>query len=372
LVPVTALAVAGMVLAACGSSSSSSPASSSSSSSISSSGSGLARNADIGFECPKKPMSVALAGSASLEWEDANFAAMQAEIAGCKTITGFKHTFASSLPEALSQFNSLVASGNKAIVVVPENGPSQLQSMAAAVKQGIAVVPILNNPGGTPGVDFQSAGFQNTVAGTADWAKFLAASVKSGKIVMLGGPAGATSSEAWMTGLKTALAQYPSLHLVQPDFVATGWTVAGVTSAVAGLLSKYGRIAGVAMDYGATLPGVITAYQDAHMALPAIATVASAEVSACTWQKSNFPYMSLGGSTFLGALGLKNAILVANGKNPGVSNVALPTIVDTASGENPPACDASLSATLPLTQALPAAQKKQAEIAVLGQSGSGS
>ena len=101
------------------------------------------------------------------------------------------------------------------------------------------------------------------------------------------------------------------------------------------------------------------------MTPPAIATVGSGEVNACEWHAKSFPYFTLGGSTYLGTLALKMAIAIREGKTVAPASVALPTIVDTSQNINPPACDSSIGASVPLTQVLPAAQRAKAEQAVL-------
>lgn len=364
LMAVISVAVMAATMAACGSSSSSSPSTSAAPKASGASGSSSS-TAATGLACPKHSFPVAFAGATKTAWATATVAAMQDEVASCKAIGVVKQTYATSLSQAVAQIDALVADGTKAIAVEPENGPGELAAMHQAVVAGATVVPILNNPGGALSTDYQSYAFQNTVAGGAAWAKFFSQSVKSGTIAFLGGPAGATSSEAWFAGLQAALKHYPSLHLVVPQMVATNWDAGDVTSAVAGLLAKYGRIDGIAMDYGVTSTGVVKAYQDAHMALPAIATVASGEVNACQWHTSKFPFFTLGGSTYLGALALKMAVAIGAGHKVSPASVSLPAVVDTASGLNPPACDPSVGSTVPLTQVLPSAQRTKAEQSVL-------
>jgi ribose transport system substrate-binding protein len=290
---------------------------------------------------------------------------MDHEVSSCKTIGTIQVEAATSLPQAEAQLAALQAEGTKIVIQEPEYGPAELPAMQRLVSAGVILVPVLNNPGGSVPTDFSAAVFQNTTTGPAEWAKFFYETIKSGKIAFLGGTPGATSSEAWFRGLQTALKAYPSLHLVNSHFIVTNWNAGDVTSAVAGLLAKYGRIAGIAMDYGVTSTGVITAYQDAHMALPAIATVASGEVNACEWHKDPFPYMTLGGSTYLGALAVKVAVQIENGHKGSVISVNLPTVVDTATGLNPPACDSTVSPDTPMTQVLAPAQRAKAEQAVL-------
>jgi len=357
-----AIAIGGLALGlcACSSTASSTPKSTSASPSKPASASSTAA-----FQCPKTSTKVAWAGASPVPWSTATVSAINQEATSCKTIGKIAVEAATSLPQAESQLAALQAEGTKIIIQEPEYGPAELPAMQKLVSAGTIIVPVLNDPGGSAPTDFNAAAFQDTTAGPAEWAKFFSETVKSGNIAFLGGTPGATSSEAWFSGLQTALKAYPSLHLVNSQFIVTNWDAGDVTSAVAGLLAKYGRIAGIAMDYGVTSTGVVSAYQDAHMALPAIATVASGEVNACEWQKDQFPYMTLGGSTYLGALALKMAVQIENGQKVPVASVALPTVVDTATGLNPPSCNSSFSADSPMTQVLPAAQRTKAEQAVL-------
>lgn len=379
----TALVIAGsLVLAACSSSSSSSaPASQPGSSSAAPAGgstsgggftSGVASASVASLVkslCPTHQVKVGFVGGPVNPWSLKVQSDMGEVIKLCPNVTSYLHTNASSLAQATSEVNGYVTQGVNILIVQPEFGPAQLTSYAAAVKAGVTVVPELTTGNGKVGVDFQTYAAENyTQSGTA-WAQFFDRSVKTGKVVFLGGAPGTASSTDFLNGLQTALKAYPNLKLVQDTPVWTNWTASGAQSAMSGLLSKYGRIAGVASDYGLVMTGVVNAYKLAGMAQPSIATIASAEANACQYQKTHFGFYTLGASTLFGVVALLKAFQLEMHHSSPPVNVPLPGVVDTSTGQGMPACQASVSTDQPITAVLSQARQAQAEVAMLKAAG---
>lgn len=319
--------------------------------------------------CPTHSVKVGFVGGPVNPWSLKVQSDMGDVIKLCPNVTDYLHTNASSLAQATSEVNAYVTQGVNILIVQPEFGPAQLTSYAAAVKAGVTVVPELTTGNGTVGVDYQTYAAENYTQSGSAWANFFDSSVKTGKVVFLGGAPGTASSNDFLNGLKTALKAYPGLKLVQNTPVWTNWTASGAQSAMSGLLSKYGRIAGVAADYGLVMTGVVNAYKLAGMAQPNIATIASAEVNACQYQKTPFGFYTLGASTLFGVVALLKAFQLENHQSSPPVNVPLPAVVDTANGQGMPACQASISSDEPMTAVLSQARQAQAEVTMLKAAG---
>jgi ribose transport system substrate-binding protein len=315
--------------------------------------------------CPTHPVKVGFVGGPVNPWSLQVQSNIGDVIKLCPNVTEYLHTNASSLAQATSELNGYVTQGVNILIVQPEFGAAQLTSYAAAVKDGVIVVPELATGNGTLGVDYQTYAVENyTQAGVA-WAQFLHRTVKTGKVVFLGGPPGTGTSYEFLNGLKNALKSYPGLHLVQSTPVWTDWTASGAESAMSGLLSKYGRIPGVVSDYGLVMTGVVNAYKLAGMAQPDIATIASAEINACQYQKTKFGFYTLGASTLYGVVALLKAFQLERHESSPPVSAPLPAIVDTASGQSMPSCQTNISSDEPLTAVLPLARQGQAEVTML-------
>lgn len=378
------IAAGSLLLAACGSSSSSgapstknqggstptSAASSSTSNFTFSSGVASPAVASLVKSlCPTHSVKVGFVGGPVNPWSLKVQSNMQDVLKLCSNVTTFLHTNASSLAQATSEVNGYVTQGVNILIVQPEFGPAQLTSYAAAVKAGVTVVPELTTGNGKVGVDYQSYAAENYTQSGQAWAAFFHRSVKSGKIVFLGGIPGTASSTDFLNGLKAAMKTYPGLSLVQSTPVWTTWTTSGTQQAMSGLLAKDGRIAGVASDYGLIMTGVVNAYKLAGMTQPAIATIASAEANACQYAKTKFGFYTLGASTLFGVVALLKAFQLERNQPSPPANVPLPGVVDTSSSQGMPACQSSISSDEPLTAVLSNARQATAEVTMLKSAG---
>src|SRR5277367_4228955 len=83
--------------------------------------------------------------------------------------------------------------------------------------------------------------------------------------------------------------------------------------AAVGLIAKYGKIDGVATDYGVTALAVIEAFEEANLPPPAIATIASDNELNCRYLADKkagkaFRYFSLDGTTSMIRVALRRAV----------------------------------------------------------------
>lgn len=314
---------------------------------------------DIKDFCPKEPMKVAFAKGSNNSWTTITLAEIRDEAAKCENITEVIFTDAQgNQQQAISDVNGLVAQGVKAIVVQPEFGQAQLPSLRAAHDAGVGVVTLISNAGGTPGTDYAEAVLEDTDASGRDWAAWLDKTIGEGTVAFLGGTPGAASSAQFFDGVKKGLAEYPKLKLVSDSVIDTNWDAGQKKRVVSGLLAQHGRIDAFITDYGLPDTGVIDAYKEAGLELPAIATNASGNANGCQWAASNYDYMGLEETTTFGRIALRKAVAAAQGmKNDEPAVVQMPTIIDTTAGKNPK-CNPSLPADVDLTSSLSTDQLK--------------
>lgn len=304
--------------------------------------------------CPKEPMKVAYAKGSNNSWTTVTLAEIRDEASKCENITEVLFTDAQgNQQQAISDINGLVAQGVKAIVVQPEFGQAQIPSLRAAHDAGVGVVTLISNAGGTPGTDYAEAVLEDTDASGRDWVSWLDKTIGEGNVAFLGGTPGAASSAQFFDGVKKALADYPKLKLVSDSVIDTNWDAGQKKRVVSGLLAQHGRIDAFITDYGLPDTGVIDAYTEAGLELPAIATNASGNANGCQWAKSNYDFMGLEETTTFGRIALRKALAAAQGlENPEPAVVKMPTIIDTTAGKNPK-CEPNLPPDVDLTSSLP-------------------
>ncbi|MFJ2618626.1 substrate-binding domain-containing protein [Glutamicibacter sp. NPDC087344] len=310
--------------------------------------------------CPKEPMKVAYAKGSNNSWTTITLAEMRDEAAKCDTITEVIFTDAQgNQQQAISDINSLVAQGVKAIVVQPEFGQAQIPALRAAHDADIGVATLISSAGGVVGEDYDAEILEDTDASGRDWVKWLDATIGEGSVAFLGGVPGAASSAQFFDGVKKALADYPKLKLVSDSVIDTNWDAGQKKRVVSGLLAQHGRIDAFITDYGLTDTGVIDAYKEAGLELPAIATNASGNANGCQWEEENYPFMGLEETTSFGRIALRKAVAAAEGiENPEPAVVQMPTIIDTTNGKNP-RCDKSLPADVDLSSTLSTEKLKE-------------
>src|SRR3989442_9926451 len=124
-------------------------------------------------------------------WSQESMAAVRSEAAKCSNVKQIVAIGGGDLQKSISDVNSMVAQGAKAIVLIPDFGQAQLASIQAATNAGVKVVPWAADPGGTPGKDYVSyVDWSSPAAGTM-WATWMVQVLHGkGNVAFLGGPAG--------------------------------------------------------------------------------------------------------------------------------------------------------------------------------------
>lgn len=315
--------------------------------------------------CGTKPMVVGLSdGYGGETWRKTSAAELQDELGRCKNLKKFIYMNANGdQQKANSDINSMVAQGVNVLVVFPDFGAAQIPAMRAATKAGVTVVPYLAKIPGTPGKDYAANVTEDVYRMGQVWADWYGHNLKKGNVVFLGGAPGAMSSQIFMDGFKDGLAKYPDLKLLESNFVVTNWNPVDAQKAVAGLIAKYPHIDGVATDYGVTALSTVKAFEQAHLAIPAIATNASNNELNCKYislkkEGKAFPYFTLDGTTSVIRFAGRRAVADYQGTKNEEPTAAFPyPYADSTKGVDPK-CDPTAPPDADFSSALSAEKLK--------------
>ena len=315
---------------------------------------------DITPLCGTKPMIVGVSdGYGGNTWRKTGLAEVKDELSHCKNVKRIIYSNANGDPQkANSDINSMVAQGVNVLIMLPDFGAVQLPAMRAAMKAGVEVVPYSAQIAGVPGRDY----VVNVVGDSKQigilWADWLGANVKKGNVVFMGGSPGAAPSQNFMDGLKAGLQKYPSLKLLNNQFVVTNWNPVDAQKAAAGLIAQYPQINAIVTDYGVTALAAAKAFEQAHLPVPAIVTIASDNELNCHYlsaRKSGaaFPYYTLDGTTTYVRFAVRHGVAAYQGTKDSESPAVLPSAyADSAKGLDPK-CDPSVPPDADLSSALP-------------------
>ena len=315
---------------------------------------------DITPMCGTKPMIVGVSdGYGGNTWRKTGLAEVKDELSRCKNVTRIIYSNANGDPQkANSDINSMVAQGINVLILLPDFGAVQLPAMRAAMKAGVAVVPYSAQMAGTPGRDY----VVNVVGDTQQigvlWADWLGTTVKKGNVVFMGGSPGATTSQNFMDGLRVGLKKYPDLKLLNEQYIVTNWNPVDAQKATVGLIAQYPKIDAIVTDGGETSLAAVKAFEQAHLPVPAIATIASDNQVNCHYMSAKqsgkpYPYYTLDGTTTYVRFAVRQGVAAYQGTVNKESPSILPfAYADSAKGLDPK-CDPTAPPDADLTSALP-------------------
>ncbi|WP_244869844.1 substrate-binding domain-containing protein [Paraburkholderia aspalathi] len=315
---------------------------------------------DITPMCGTKPMIVGVSdGYGGNTWRKTGLAEVKDELSRCKNVTRLIYSNANGDPQkANSDINSMVAQGINVLILLPDFGAVQLPAMRAAMKAGVAVVPYSAQMAGTPGRDY----VVNVVGDTQQigvlWADWLGTTLKKGNVVFMGGSPGATTSQNFMDGLRGGLKKYPNLKLLNEQYIVTNWNPVDAQKATVGLIAQYPKIDAIVTDGGETALAAVKAFEQAHLPVPAIATIASDNQVNCHYMSAKqsgkpYPYYTLDGTTTYVRFAVRQGVAAYQGTVNKESPSILPfAYADSAKGLDPK-CDPTAPPDADLTSALP-------------------
>jgi ribose transport system substrate-binding protein len=325
----------------------------------------MGKGADITSMCGTKPAIVALTdGYGGNTWRKTALAEFRDEAAKCPNIKKVIYANANGdQQKSNSDINSLVAQGVNVLVSFTDFSDAMLPAFRAATKAGVTVVPYFSQLSGTPGRDYAQVVYQDPARVGAMWADWLGTTLKTGNVVMLGGTAGALSSQRFMEGFHAGLKKYPGIKLLDDNFIVTNWNPVDAQKAVSGLIAKYPKIDGIASDYGVTTLAAVKAYELAKLPVPAQVTGGSNNELNCKYldekkKGTAFQYKAVDGTTTLVRFALRRAMASYEGTKDPESTAVVPyTFADSAKGIDPK-CNPSAPPDADLSSALSDAELK--------------
>ncbi|MCI2956519.1 substrate-binding domain-containing protein [Agromyces atrinae] len=316
---------------------------------------------DISAFCGDEDITVALAdGFGGNSWRKITRALFEAEAAKCPNITKVIYTDAQGdTQKAISDINSLVAQGVDVIVTFVDGGEALLPTIQKATEAGVSVVPFVGSPGGEPGVDyvdFVSEDIATYGKNLAEWT--IETMGGEGNLVMLGGIAGNSYSQAVYDGVIAAVEANPGVTLLNEDGpVATDWEPGKTQQVVAGLITKYGDIDGIVADYGGGSVGGIRAFEAAGKPLPVWSANDSNEF-ACLWYEykdaqPTYQIATESSRNWVVVAALHKGLAATNGlPNDEPSTYNLEIIEDSTDPDKMPTCEPDLPADAILSSGL--------------------
>jgi ribose transport system substrate-binding protein len=326
----------------------------------------MGKGADITPMCGSKPAIVALTdGYGGDTWRKITQAEFRAEAAKCPNIKKVIYANANGdQQKSNSDINSLVAQGVNVLVSFTDFGDAMLPAFKNATKAGVTVVPYFSQIVGTPGRDYAQVVYQDPDRVGGMWADWLGTTLKTGNVVMLGGTAGATSSQRFMDGFKAGLKKYPGIKLLDDKFIVTNWNPVDGQKAVAGLIAKYPKIDGIASDYGVTTLAAVKAFEQANLPVPAQTTGGSNNELNCKYLDAKktgaaWKYMALDGTTTLARFALRRAMASYEGTPNSEPNAIVPYVYADSTKGMDPRCDPTVPPDADLSSTLPDSELKK-------------
>jgi ribose transport system substrate-binding protein len=276
-------------------------------------------------------------------WSQESYAAVRSEAAKCSNVKQIVVLGGGDLQKSISDINSMVAQGAKAIVMIPDFGQAQLASIQAATAAGVKVVPWGADPGGTPGKDYVSyVDWSSPIAGTM-WANWMVKLLNGkGNVVFLGGPAGNPVTTGQLKSIVKVFAKHPKMKLLtgKTSWPVTNWDPATAQKQMSALLAKFPHIDGLISDYSTDALAATRAFQAANRKLVPIASLDANGLS-CLYQKVHktnpaFQIATISSRNWLGRVAARKAIAAAEGlPNKEPSTYDLPFYEDSTSGQEP-------------------------------------
>jgi len=349
-----ALIAAALVVSACGSSSSSSTSSSSSaaSSTPSSAAPSLTAEQEIANAgkidgssfCGTKQITLGVQDGFGVNaWSQESLAAVRSEAAKCSNVKQVVAIGGGDLQKSISDVNSMVAQGAKAIVIIPDFGQAELAAIKQATGAGTKVVPWGADPSGAAGSDYVSYVDWDVPASGTLWANWMVKALHGkGNVIFTGGPAGNPVGAEQLAAIVAVFKQHPGMKLLtgSKSWPVTNWDPATAQKVTSALLAKYPQIDGIISNYGTDALASVRAFQAANRKLVPITTLDANGLS-CIYKDKGIALSTISSRNWLGRIAARKAIAAAEGiQNSEPDKYPLPFFEDSLGGK-PLQCDKS-------------------------------
>jgi len=208
-------------------------------------------------------------------WRLVTTAAARDEASKCPSVVDLQYADGQGdTQKAISDIQSMVASGVDAIVVFPDAGEAILPALRSAYEQGVVTVPYRVDPGGTAGEDYDIfIGSDFEQAGVL-WGNWIVDNLPDGgNVLMLSGPPGNSQGEDEAVGLASVLDPTGKYTMIgEQPFAPTNWDPAETQQVLTAAIADNPQIDVIVSDFGPSLVGALPAFEDSGRSIPAIAT----------------------------------------------------------------------------------------------------
>lgn len=285
-------------------------------------------------------------------WSKASMAAVRSEAAKCDNVEQLVQIGQMDLQKSIADVNSMISQGIDGLVIIPDWGRAQLNSLVSATDAGVKVVPWGADPGGEDGTDYVAyLDWDEAAAGRA-WAQWVVdATGGEGNVVFIGGPAGNPVSGNALAGIEEVFTENPGINLLTgyDEWPVGNWDAAQIQQAMSALLSQYSDIDAVISDAGGFESlGVVRAYEAADRPLVPLASLEANEL-ACTYEKlkdseEGFELGTISGRNWIGRVAARKAIAAVAGIENNEPNTFELGIYESSldGSERQPTCDGDL------------------------------
>ena len=312
--------------------------------------------------CGTKPVTLAILDGFGINaWSQESYAAARSEAAKCKNVKQIVAAGGGDLQKSISDINSSVAQGAKALILIPDFGQAELAAIKSATDAGVKVVPWGANPGGKAGSDYVTyVDWNDGYAGTI-WAQWMVQALHGkGNVIYTGGPAGNPVGAAQLAAVVKVFKAHPGMKLLtgNKDWPVTNWDPATAQKVTSALLAKYPKIDGIISNYGTDALASIRAFQAAGRKLVPVTTLDANGLS-CLYKKNGLPLSTISSRNWLGRVAARKASAAAEGLPTGEPSLYnLPFFEDTLNGK-PLKCNPSAAPDFYPSNALSVATIKQ-------------
>ncbi|SLK16954.1 substrate-binding domain-containing protein [Arthrobacter sp. P2b] len=321
------------------------------------------RTAEVSSWCGDKKLTIGMSDGANNAARKQMLKVIENEVAKCDSLDS-NVLYANAdgdQQKASSDISGLVSRGVNVLLINPDFGPAQLPAIRAATQAGVVVIPMVVDPGGTPGADYAAKVYRDGAVDGKNLAGWMVTALKGkGNVVHLGGIAGNPFSGAAHKGIEEVFAASPDIKLMNDEPVTTNWSAAGAQTAMTGLLASNPQIDGVITESGEVAEAVANVFANAGLPIPPIATSSITNALGCSYEEfaergKAYPLFSADHVFDNVSLALRTGVMVANGKEAPKNQVyELTPTVDTIQGKNPvckPDLPAGADPSSPLTDA---------------------
>lgn len=260
-----------------------------------------------------------LDGFGGNSWRLVTTASGEEEAKKCPSVTEYLYADGQGdTQKAISDIQSMVATGVDAMVVFPDAGEAMLPALRSAYEAGVVTVPYRVDPGGEDGVDYDVWIGADFVQSGTDWAEWTLENFPDGaKILFLSGPAGNSQGEDESAGAKALLTDPKYEFIGEQPFEVTNWDPALTQQVLTAAIAKYPEIDIIYSDFGPSLVGALPEFTKSGRPIPALAT-SDGNLLGCFWQEqqdagNGFEMMSVATGNDNVRLAVQTAIALATG-----------------------------------------------------------